>query len=110
MIRNRYIKTFIACFLVLVTIWVATPGFYIHELLDHNHSQHHGTGTSVNPASAEDCDFDQYNKPVYFNLFKFISGFIPNHKPQSLTRIHSQQSLSALSIAISLLRAPPALH
>ena len=92
-----------------MALWVATPKVYIHALLNHNHENLKPSAeTKVRQQSAnEDCDFEQYNKPVYFSIFKFISGFLPlksnpANKPQG-----KSISLSAVSYAISLLRGPP---
>jgi hypothetical protein len=108
MLRNKYIKIAVSAFMLLMAVWIATPKVYIHNLLHHDHSlTATGTETKVKSASTDDCDFDKYDKPVYFNIFKFIFSFIPV-KTNNQEKISDQSDqLSAISYAISLLRAPP---
>jgi hypothetical protein len=108
MLRNKYIKIAVSAFMLLMAVWVATPKVYIHNLLHHDHSLNStGTETKVKSASTDDCDFDKYDKPVYFSIFKFIFSFIPV-KTNNQEKISDQSDkLSAISYAISLLRAPP---
>src|SRR6218665_55875 len=108
MLKNKFIKITVSVFLLLMALWIATPKVYIHELLHHNHAALTiGNQTQVQSQSADDCDFNEYNKPVYFNLFKFISSFIPLKPQNTVHRIEKAISLSSISYAISLLRGPP---
>lgn len=108
MLRNKFIKITVSVFLLLMALWIATPKVYIHELLHHNHAALQiGTETKVQSQSADDCDFNEYNKPVYFNLFKFISSFIPLKPQNAVQHIEKAIRLSNISYAISLLRGPP---
>jgi hypothetical protein len=108
MFKNKYIKIAVSSFLVLMALWVATPKVYIHELLHHDHSGISiDTETKVKSESTDDCDFEKYDKPAYFSIFKFISGFLPI-KPQHTNRSSEKAiGLSAISYAVSLLRGPP---
>lgn len=109
MLRNKYIKIAVSSFLVLMALWVATPKVYIHELLHHDHSEVLiGSETKVkSQSSSDDCDFEKYNKPAYFNLFKFICSFIPSKAKSSAKIAEKALNLSNISYAISLLRGPP---
>jgi hypothetical protein len=108
MVKNKYIKVTVSSFLVLMALWVATPKVYIHELLHHDHSGVlTGSETKVKSQSSEDCDFEKYNKPAYFNLFKFICSFIPSKAKSSGKIAEKALHLSNISYAISLLRGPP---
>ncbi|MDI1354825.1 MAG: hypothetical protein PSX36_07900 [bacterium] len=94
--------------LVLLALWVATPKVYIHILLKHNHtSSPPNEETKVKSESNDDCDFEKYDKPAYFNIFKFISSFIPNKQPHSGKISGTRSFLSIVSVAISPLRGPP---
>jgi hypothetical protein len=107
--KSKFIKTAVSSFLVLMALWVATPKFYIHSLLHHSHAVLTiDSETKVQSQSADDdCDFDEYNKPVYFGIFKFIGNLIPL-KPQNLISNFSKSlKFSTISFAISLLRGPP---
>jgi hypothetical protein len=109
MFKNRYIRFSVSSLLVVLALWVATPRVYIHELLNHNHSeQFDANGVQVKQQSADDCDFEKYNKPAYFNIFNFISGFIPTRPHQSVVVSNKRAMPPSQSYSISLLRAPPA--
>ena len=108
MLKNKYIKFFVSSFLVVIALWVAVPKVYIHELLHHDHTAiPMGSETKVKSQSTDDCDFEKYNKPAYFNIFKFICSFIPS-KAKSTSKIAEKAlNLSNISYAVSLLRVPP---
>ncbi len=94
--------------MVLCALWVATPKVYIHNLLNHDHSSINTSDeTSVQTEAKDDCDFDKYDSPVYFTLFKFINSFIPSKpKEQSLLIRNPSYQNSYLDQSASL-RAPP---
>jgi hypothetical protein len=109
MLKNKYIKLFVSSFLILMAVWIAVPKVYVHELLSHDHSVPLKTnGTAVSTQSTDDCDFEKYNKPLYFNIFKFISSFIPLKPQQNISARCVDAGLSGFYYAISLLRGPPA--
>jgi hypothetical protein len=95
-------------FLVLMTLWVATPKEYIHYLFQHNHAALEiGLESKISTATADDCDFENYNKPSYFSLFNFICSFIPSKKPHAESVRSKEHFVSALSHAVALFRGPP---
>lgn len=107
MIRNKIIKIGVSSLLILLALWIATPKVYIHELLNHDHTVLPvSSEAKVKSQSATDCDFEKYNKPAYFNIFKFICSFIPT-KTKSSKIAGKVLSISNIYQAISLLRGPP---
>lgn len=93
----------------MMALWVATPKVYIHNLLNHNHDTTIEVDgkTKLQEKSTDDCNFEKYNTPSHFNVFKFLNSFIPS-KPQSLFRtVKTRANLASKSNAIYLLRAPP---
>lgn len=109
MVKNKFIKSLVSVLLVVLALWVATPKVYIHDLLHHNHSNVLiGNEAKVKSQSTDDCDFEKYDKPVYFNIFKFISNFIPLKPSNSKETRLSDIKISSISFAISFLRGPPA--
>lgn len=106
MIKNKFFKIVVSTFLVLMALWVATPKVYIHDLFHHDHSVI-SFESETKLQSADDCDYDEYNKPVYFNIFKFVNNFIPLKPQNSISTQVSAFKFSTISFAISLLRAPP---
>src|SRR5436190_14217493 len=103
--RNRLV---LSLFFVTLALWVATPKVYIHALLHHEHPEINVTNeTRVKSQTANDCDFDRYNKPAYFSLFKFICSFIPSRHGHSGKISGISFSLPAISYAVPFLRGPP---
>jgi hypothetical protein len=93
----------------MMALWVATPKVYVHNLLNHNHdtSIEVDGETKLQEKSTDDCNFEKYNTPSHFNVFKFLNSFIPS-KPQSIIRTQKTSTNFAVkSNAIYLLRAPP---
>ena len=105
---KKVTKIIISSFLLLCAIWIATPKVYVHNLLDHDHSSVNTSAeTSVQTEAKDDCEFDKFNSPVYFTLFKFINSFIPaKAKEQSLLIKDPSFQNSYLDQTASL-RAPP---
>jgi hypothetical protein len=107
--KKSYFKIFSSSVLVLVVLWLATPKVYIHDLLNHNHNLpvKISSSTSIDHQSTDDCEFDKYNTPVHFSLFKFINDLLPL-KPQNSTSFFQKTlNLFSISNAIYQLRAPP---
>ena len=108
MFRHRSIKTVSAIVMVLLAVWVALPKFYVHALFNHQHTPLEITNETSVQSKADDCDFEKYDKPAYFNLFKFICSFIPDRaRPSgniSLELFFFTQSL----FTSHLERGPPA--
>jgi hypothetical protein len=78
--KSKTKRVLITAFLFLCVLWMATPKVYVHQLFSHQHtaSQNSSESTVQTQADAEaDCDFEKYDTPVYFTLFKFINKFIP---------------------------------
>lgn len=109
MLKNKYIKITVSCFLVALALWIAVPKVFIHELFHHDHSQLNiSKETKVqSQQSTEDCDFEKYNKPVYFNIFKFVSKIAPFKPKSTIEFSQNKLRLPGVSVLISLLRAPP---
>lgn len=111
--KGKLFKISSGIFLILMALWVATPKVYIHNLLNHNHHQvvnpiSEGVVIDESGANDDDCDFAKYNTPSYFNIFNFLTSFIPS-KPQSdLIRIDYKEKVSTKPTDYFSLRAPPA--
>lgn len=107
--KNKITKIVFTFFLLLLALWVAVPKVYIHDLLHHNHSSviFDGETKLKSSENTEDCDFEEYNKPVYFNIFNFINNFLPFKQKEPVSFSINSFKLSSGSFGISLLRAPP---
>jgi hypothetical protein len=91
MLRSKKIKLFVSSLFVLLAVWVATPKVYLHALLGQQPPAYNiSTDTRLKSQDQpDDGEFDKYNKPAYFSIFKFISNFIPI-KPHNAGKITGQ--------------------
>ena len=78
MVNNKFIKISVSVFIVLIALWFATTEVYTNGFLPGNHnSLSIDAKSKLESASPENSDMDEYSKPVYFNIFKFVNNFIP---------------------------------
>lgn len=76
--KNKVIKISVSAIIALFVLWVATPKVFINNLFHYSNNFVLGnTETTIESQSQETSDFDGENKPVYFNIFKFVNNFIP---------------------------------
>jgi hypothetical protein len=61
--RSQKLKSVV---LLLLTLWVATPAQYVHELLGHQHSYQSTDSLSVSEAGTTDCSFETFSKPLCY--------------------------------------------
>ena len=77
-LKGKITRISVFSILMLSALWLVTPKVYIHKLLNHNHETVKTNGeTAVQTEADADCNFDKYDSPVYFTIFKFINNFIP---------------------------------
>lgn len=94
--------------LFLCALWIVTPKAYIHQLLNHDHQTVKTNGeTSVQAEANPDCDFDKYDSPVYFTIFKFINNFIPLKPKHEAVLITPNSFYSSFVGDSGASRAPP---
>ncbi|MBA3683101.1 MAG: hypothetical protein H0W73_18350 [Bacteroidetes bacterium] len=78
MLKNKFIKISLTVFILMVALWIATPSTYTNKLFNYN-----TTSLSIKPEAKVEtqapADMD-YKKPVYFNIFKFVTNLIPGKK------------------------------
>lgn len=108
MIRSKVARISVFAILFLCALWVATPQAYIHKLFNHTHELVKTNGeTSVQTETNSDCDFDEYNSPVYFTIFKFINNFIPLKPEQEAVLISPNSDYNSFAGDSGASRAPP---
>ena len=107
--RARITKITLSAFLFLCILWIATPKVYVHQLLNHQHNTVKLIGeTSVETrANPEDCEFDKYDTPVYFSIFKLINNFIPLKPKQEAVLIKPVYEYNSFNGDNGPCRAPP---
>lgn len=106
--KSKIARISILSILFLTVFWVATPKVYIHKLLNHHHELIKTNGeTSVQTEANEDCDFDKYDAPIYFTIFKFINNFIPLKPKHEAVLIHNSSFYNSFISDSGSSRAPP---
>jgi len=107
-LKSKLTKITVFSVLFLSALWLVTPKVYIHKLLNHHHETVKTNGeTSVQTEAAQDCDFDKYDSPVYFTIFKFINNFIPLKPKQEAILIAPLNDYSSYVGDSGSSRAPP---
>lgn len=106
--KSKIARFSVTAILFLCTLWLITPKVYIHKLLNHHHQViTPNGGTSVQAESNPDCDFDKYDSPVYFTIFKFINNFIPIKPKQQSVLIPFSADYNSFIEDSGASRAPP---
>ncbi len=80
MIKSKVIKISLTTFTVLLAFWFAIPGRYTNAVFKHDRiSPLVNSETKLEASQASDLE-EEYKKPVYFNIFKFVNNFIPTKR------------------------------
>jgi hypothetical protein len=93
-----------------VVLFAAVPKVYVHSLLGHTHK---ATKTILNvftineQEGTQDCNFEKFDTPVYYTVFKFILNFSPLKQSKTTSFFYPQKGISNLQYNISPLRGPP---
>ena len=103
-------KIFISSLLLTVVLFAAVPKVYIHSLLGHTHNVINTVSDVVtvsNPEGTQDCNFEKFDTPVYYTVFKFILNFLPIKEAKQSSFYYHQKSIPQYHYNTSLLRGPP---
>jgi len=104
------LKILTSLFLLAVILFAAVPKIYVHSLLGHTHK---ATKTLLNVFSVneqegtQDCNFEKFDTPVYYTVFKFILNFSPLKQTKPTSFLYHQKLIPNLQYNTSLLRGPP---
>ncbi len=108
MMKTKITKITVLAVLFLSVLWVATPKVYIHQLFNHQHELLKTNGeTSVQTETNADCDFEKYDAPIHFTIFKFINNFIPLKPKHEAVWIHYDGYYKSFIKDSDGSRAPP---
>lgn len=101
----------IICSVVLlaVILFAAVPKVYIHSLLGHIHNTiHSSSGATVSEnGDTQDCNFEKFDTPVYYSVFKFILNFLPLKEAKETSFYFNELSVPKFQYNTTLLRGPP---
>lgn len=102
-------KIFFSVTLLAVVLFAAVPKVYIHSLLGHDHTAVQSTSdNSINEAAGtKDCNFEKFDTPVYYTVFKFILNFLPLKNPKQSSFFYHHGTIPVHLYNTSLLRGPP---
>ncbi|MBL7936061.1 MAG: hypothetical protein JNM51_09680 [Bacteroidia bacterium] len=102
-------KIFFSFALLAVVLFAAVPKVYIHSLLGHNHGVIHSTSDdTINELEdSQDCNFEKFDTPVYYTVFKFILNFLPLKHTKQTSFVYKQELIQRHNYFISPLRGPP---
>lgn len=107
--KKRF-KIVLSFALLAVVLFAATPKVYIHSLLGHIHhsvsAPKDGTAIQQEEHNA-DCNFEKFDAPVYYTVFKFFLNFSPLKPSKEISVLEHSSFLPKLHIAIAYLRGPP---
>lgn len=102
-------KIFLSVTLLAVVLFAAVPKVYIHNLLGHYHGVIKSTSdVEINELEGtQDCNFEKFDTPVYYTVFKFILNFLPLKESKQTSFFYKQESIERHHHYISPLRGPP---
>ena len=105
-------KRIISFIFLIVTVFVAVPKSYIHDLFNHHHSSQTKSslldGSVLNEnTNTQDCELDKFNTPVHFTIFKFILSLKPLSSSTILDCTNLVDPLLEPIHLLFQLRAPP---
>ncbi len=107
--KTRF-KIFFSSLLLAVVLFAAIPKIYVHSLLGHTHSVIHSVSEVISVSEedgSKDCNFEKFDTPVYYTVFKFILNFLPIKETRQSTFYYHQKSIPQQHYNTSLLRGPP---
>lgn len=104
-------KILFSCILLTVVLFASVPKVYIHSLLGHKHNIETCTNSNETVVrediETKDCNFEKFDTPVYYTVFKFILNFIQVNEPKQHTFFYQQNTLQKPQYQSSPLRGPP---
>lgn len=107
------IKITLSFFLLAVILFAAVPKVYIHSALGHNHNtQKHSVDENSffnfsEDDETQDCNFEKFDTPVYYTVFKFILNFIPIRDVKQTSFVDYDSFISSPLNFVNPLRGPP---
>lgn len=92
-----------------VVLFAAVPKVYIHSLLGHDHTEVQSTSENciTEDVETKDCNFEKFDTPVYYTVFKFILNFLPLKNTKQSSFFYHQDTIPVHNYNTSLLRGPP---
>ncbi len=102
-------KILLSAALLAVVLFSALPKVYIHSLLGHVHGTAHSSTevTVTENSDTQDCNFEKFDTPVYYSVFKFILNFLPLKEAKETSFYYHELSVPKFQYNTALLRGPP---
>jgi len=107
---NKTLKIVVSVFLLAVIIFAAVPKVYIHDLMGHTHKAVEQSDALMfrKDNDTRDCNFEKFDTPVYYTVFKFIINILPVQSPRETSFRYTPDSIIRLPHEHVCLRGPPA--
>ena len=95
--------------LLAVVLFASVPKVYVHALLGHVHNTLHSTSNDAfsENSDTQDCNFEKFDTPVYYTVFKFILNFLPLKETKQTSFYYHKSVVPQVDFNISLVRGPP---
>ena len=108
MTLKKKLKIFFSLAVLAVFLFAALPKVYIHALLGHiHHSKTSKTEVSVTENNdTQDCNFEKFNTPVYYSVFKFILNFSPLKGSKETSFNYHELSVPKFQYNTSFIKPP----
>lgn len=103
-------KIAFSSFLLAVILFAAVPKSYIHALLGHTHEAIESVSSGLsfsNDQNTKDCNFEKFDTPVYYTVFKFILNFLPIKEQRQQSFFYYQEDTTSNKHITPPLRGPP---
>jgi len=108
---NKKLKIVLSSLLIAVILFAAVPKVYIHSVLGHQHDTEHKKSNSVfnffENNDTQDCNFEKFDTPVYYTVFKFILNFLPLKESKQTSFLEYQSKVISPLPIVNSLRGPP---
>jgi len=91
---KRSSKIMFSIVLIVLLVWVITPSLHFGGAKTSAPKAEVVTNQTTMQPQGED-EFDKYEKPAYFSLFRFISGFLPVKSKKEVS-YHSTNKISPI--------------
>jgi hypothetical protein len=110
---SKGIKITLSFFLLAVILFAAVPKVYIHSALGPHHNSQKQSIDNYSffhfseDDETQDCNFEKFDTPVYYTVFKFILNFIPIRDVKQTSFVNYDSFISTQLNFVNSLRGPP---
>lgn len=110
---SKGIKITLSFFLLAVILFAAVPKVYVHSTLGHHHNTQKKSLENDSffhfseDDETQDCNFEKFDTPVYYTVFKFILNIIPIRDVKQTSFVDYDSFIPTPINFVNPLRGPP---